>query len=83
MSGLDAMLVELGAVSADAAIAPGAFRICNYGHTSAIEWRPFHQAIGMDRDMIRHEPQRSQKFEPEIDGVADGHFPEGEKGRAW
>lgn len=29
--------------------------------------------------MIRHEAQRCQKFEPEVDGVADGHFPEGEK----
>lgn len=29
--------------------------------------------------MIRHKSERSQKLEPEIDGVADGHFPEGEK----
>jgi hypothetical protein len=33
----------------------------------------------MDRDIIRHEPERSQKLEPEVDGAAEGHFPEGEK----
>jgi hypothetical protein len=33
----------------------------------------------MDRHMIRHEPERSQKLAPEIDGAADGHFPKREK----
>lgn len=76
---LDAILMELGAVSGSAAVAPGAFWLRDNREAIAVKRRPFGQAIGMDGDIVRLQPQRFQKFQPEVYGFADAHLAKREK----